>query len=132
VTTLVNAGRYEPARAVAKQAGLGTAAFSQPGSARPLTDAERDVVFCLAVLDVQTGVGGRWLGEPAMARGRFGRVRKAVSAGSGLWWAALRGELQALDMLDALDEAATLTAEVTAAHPELSFPQDILSRIGKG
>ena len=132
VTTLVNAGRYEPARAVAKRAGLPAAAFSQPGSARPLTDAERDLVFCLAVLDVQTGLGGRWLGEPAMARGRFARVRKAVTAGSGLWWAALRGELQALDMLDALDEAATLTQEVTSANPELAFPQDILSRIGKG
>lgn len=131
VTTLVNAGQYEPARRIAAEAGLGTAPATQPGATRPLTPGERDLVFCLAVLDVQTGGFGRPAGEPAMARGRFARVRRAVEAGSGLWWGALRGELQALDMLDARDEAQTLTADIEAAHPELALPPDILIRIGK-
>lgn len=131
LTTLVNAGRYDAARVVAAKSGLGAAPFTQPGITRAVTDAERDTIFCLAVLDVQTGFARRPLGEPAMARGRFSRVRQSTSAGSGLWWAALRGELQALDMLDALDEAAVLTADVEAAHPELQMPSDILARIGK-
>ena len=132
VTSLVNAGRYDAARAIAARAGLFTAGFTQPSVHRPLTESERDLVFALAVLDVQTGFAGRALGEPAMARGRFARVRHASEAGSPLWWAALRGELQALDMLDALDEAATLTADIEAAHPALQMPPDLLARIGKG
>jgi len=86
-------------------------------------------VFCLAILDIHPASGR---GEPATARGRFSRVRKSCNAGTGLWLAALRGELQALDMLDALDEAATLTADITATHPELELPPDILARIGRG
>ena len=131
LTSLVNAGRYDAARVVVERSGLGTAPYTQPGINRPMTDEERDTVFCLAVLDVQTGFARRPSGEPAMARGRFARVRKSAEPGTGLWWAALRGELQALDMLDALDEAATLTADVQAAHPDLELPPDILARIGK-
>ena len=131
LVTLVNTGRYDAARAGLGRSGLMTAAFTQPGITRPLTDTERDVVFCLAVLDVQTGFARRPVGEPAMARGRFARVRRSAEPGTGLWWAALRGELQALDMLDALDEAATLTADIEAAHPEFEMPADILARIGK-
>lgn len=132
LTTLVNAGRYHAARAVAVKSGLSDASFAQPGITRAMTDAERDAVFALAVLDVQTSLWGRRLEEPAIARGRFARVRQACAAGSGLWYAALRGELQALDMLEALDEAAALTADIEAAHPELQLPPDILARIGKG
>ncbi len=131
VTTLANAGRYVPARRIATESGLKTAAFSQPGITRPMSDSERDAVFALAVLDVQSDAVGRPLGEPAMARGRFARVRAAATAGSGLWIAALRGELQALDQLDAQNEAATLTADIEAAHPELQLPSDILVRVGK-
>ncbi len=130
--SLVNVGRYDAARAVVKRSGLGTAAFAQPGITRALSDEERDVVFCLAVLDAEIGVGQRPVGEPAMARGRFARVRKATPEGSGLWWAALRGELQALDLLDAQDEAAALTADVEATYPNLQLPADMLVRIGKG
>jgi hypothetical protein len=130
LTTLANAGRYDAARAVAKGSGLDTASFSQPGITRSMTDAERDAVFSLAVLDVQTD-GRRALGEPAMARGRFARVRAACPPGSGLWIAALRGELQALDMLDAIDEAAALTGDVEAAFPGVQLPPDILARVGK-
>ena len=130
LTTLANAGHYDAARAVAKGSGLDTASFSQPGITRPMTDAERDAVFSLAILDVQTD-GRRPVGEPAMARGRFARVRAACPPGSGLWIAALRGELQALDMLDAIDEAAALTRDVDAAFPDVPLPADILARIGK-
>lgn len=129
LVNLVNAGRYEDARAVARESGLGTAPFTQPVLARPMGEADRDVVFCLAMLDIQAGAGRS---EPATARGRFSRVRKSCKTGSALWISALRGELQALDMLDALDEAATLTADIEAAHPELALPPDILARIGKG
>ena len=131
LTTLTNAGRLDLARIVATESGLATASFSQPGITRPMTDAERDAVFSLAVLDVQTDWAGRAAGEPAMARGRFARVRAAAPPGSGLWLGALRGELQALDMLDALDEAATLTGDIEAAHPELQLPPDVLARLGR-
>ena len=131
VTTLVNAGQYDAARLIVARAGLGAASWTQPAIQRPMTDDERATVFCLAVLDVQTGFVGRPTGEPAMARGRFARVRKASPAGSDLWLAALRGELQALDLLDALDEAAALTADIKATHPDLVLPADILARVGK-
>ena len=131
LTTLTNAGRLDLARVVASESGLAAASFSQPGITRPMTEAERDAVFSLAVLDVQTDWAGRAAGEPAMARGRFARVRGAAVPGSGLWLGALRGELQALDMLDALDEAATLTGDIEAAHPEIQLPPDILARIGR-
>ena len=130
VTTLCNAGHHDSARQLASQAGLASAPFSQPGSTRPLTESERDAVFALAILDVQP-TSGRQRNEPAMARGRFARVRAFSPAGSGLWLAALRGELQALDQLDAMNEAATLTADVEAAYPEIQLPPDVLTRIGK-
>ena len=66
-----------------------------------------------------------------MARGRFARVRATCVPGSGLWLAALRGELQALDQVGALGEAATLTADIEAAYPEIQLPSDVLARIGK-
>ena len=129
VPKLVNAGQYGPARALAERSGLMAAPFARAGSTRPLSDAERDVLFCLGVLDVQSDRYGRATHDPAMARSRLARVRAACPPGAGLWWAALRGELQALDLLDALDEAATLTAELRAVHPDLAWPDDILSRI---
>ncbi len=131
VTALVNAGHYDAARAIVARSGLSTAPPFRPSLMRAITDEERDTMFCLAVLGVQPAPSREAGSEPAMARSRFGRVRKACPAGSGLWWASLRGELQALDMLDALDEAATLTADVEAAHPELQMPADMLARIGK-
>ena len=131
LTVLVNAGQYGQARAVARHSGFAEARISHPDSNQPLTAEQRDAVFCLGVLDVQAEPDGRPAGEPAMARGRFARVRRMCPVGSGLWLASLRGELQALDMLDAIDEAAALTADVQAANPELSLPPDILARIGQ-
>ena len=126
---LVNAGRYDAARDVVRRSNLGSTGFAQPGSVLPLTEGERDCLFFLAVLDAQIGSDGRAAGEPAMGRSRFARVRAATPPGSDLWWAALRGELQSLDLLEAQDEAATLTSELQATHPDLVLPDDIAVRI---
>ena len=129
VPVLVNAGQYGAARDLAERSGLMSARGADPAGTRPLTPPERDLMFCLGVLDVQTDAHGRATHDPAMGRGRLARVRKASEPGHGLWWAALRGELQGLDLMDALDEAAALTAELHAAHPSLPWPDDILARI---
>lgn len=126
---LVNAGRYDSAREVVRRSSLGSTGFAQPGSVLPLSENERDCLFFLAVLDAQISSDGRAAGEPAMGRSRFARVRAAAPPGSDLWWAALRGELQSLDLLEAQDEAAALTAGLQAAHPQLVLPQDIAVRI---
>lgn len=125
---LVNAGHHEAAREVVRCSNLATG-FAQPGSSLPLDAHERDCLFFLAVLDAQIGPDGRAAGEPALGRSRFARVRAATPPGSDLWWAALRGELQSLDLLGAQDEAAALTTEIAAAHPEWPLPDDIAARI---
>ncbi len=126
--SLVNAGQHDAARAVVRRSKLGTG-FAQPGNSLPLDVNERDCLFFLAVLDAQIGPDGRAAGEPAVGRSRFARVRAATPPGSELWWAALRGELQSLDLLGAQDEAAALTTEIAAAHPELRLPDDIAARV---
>lgn len=125
---LVNAGQHEAAREVVRRSDLATG-FAQPGSSLPLDAHERDCLFFLAVLDAQIGPDGRAAGEPAVGRSRFARVRAATPPGSDLWWAALRGELQSLDLLGAQDEAAALTTEIAGAHPEWPLPDDIAARI---
>jgi 2-polyprenyl-3-methyl-5-hydroxy-6-metoxy-1,4-benzoquinol methylase len=125
---LVSAGELDAAREVVRRSKL-EAGFAQPGSALPLDANERDRLFFLAVLDAQIGPDGRAVGEPAVGRSRFARVRAATPPGSDLWWAALRGELQSLDLLGAQDEAAALTAEIAATHPGLLLPDDIAARI---
>jgi len=126
---LVNAGQHGAARLVVRRSRLDSAAFARPGSATPLTDSERDCLFFLAVLDAQIGPDGCAAGEPAMGRSRFARVRAVAAPGSDLWWAALRGELQSLDLLDAQDEAAALTSGIRAEYPHLTLPDDIAARI---
>ena len=129
VPKLVNAGQYGAARQLAARSGLTGAPSANPALTRPLTPAERDVMFGLGVLDVQPDAQGRAAYDPAMGRARLARVRLGCTPGDGLWWAALRGELQGLDLMGALDEAAALTAELHAAHPGLPWPDDILARI---
>ena len=131
VTVLVNAGYYDQARAVTRNPSFASARISHLDSNQPLTVEQRDAVFCLGVLDVQATPDGQPAGEPAIARDRFARVRRLCPAGSDLWIASLRGELQALDMLGAIDEGAALTADVQATNPELPLPADILVRIGQ-
>ncbi len=128
LTEAVNAGHYTLAKDLARRAEIEHAAFAGPSSTHKLTIVERDAVFCLAVLGVQTTLLGRPLGEPAPARGRFARVRATCLAGDSLWWAALHGELQALDQMDAGEDAAALVREIGAAHPELALPDSMTRR----
>ncbi len=121
----VNAGHYSPARAFVRRHGLDQAGFAQPASTRNLTELERDTLFFLAVLDVQRDAAA----EPAQARSRFARVRATTPPGGGLWWAALNGELQALDLLDAQVDAARVVRQVVTAHPDLTLPPAIAARI---
>ncbi len=117
---LVNAGHYALAVAVAGQEAMWEAAFATD----PLGAADRDALFCLAVLDV----GGEPPGDAARARPRFARVRKATTPGEGLWWAALRGELQALDQLGDGLEAQRVTTLALAEAPG-DAPADIAARL---
>ncbi len=129
IVALVNAGAYPAARRLAAVHALFDAPFAAPASERPLAATERDVVFALAMLDVQPA-DGTHTPEPAMARGRFARVRAAATPGDGLWWSALRGETLALDRLDAREEATRLLREAASAHPALPLPPDLASRLG--
>ncbi len=125
---LINAGRHDAARALVRRHGLDRAADAQLGSSGALTPEQRDNLFFLAVLDVQIDLDGHPAGEPSRARDRFARVRTVTEPGSGLWWGALRGELQALDLLDAGTEAAALVREVQGRHPDLEPPDDLQQR----
>ncbi len=133
VPALVNAGKYGPARALALRSGLADAPFAQvgagqPGQDRTLAPADRDLLFFLAVAEVHLHGEGRTGTEPAVARARFARVRDNAEPGGGLWWAALRGEVQALNQLDAGDESEALLAEVNARHPGMAWPDDLAGR----
>ena len=119
---LVNAGHADAGRAVAQAGRLWDAPLD---AADP---AQRDVMFCLAVLDVGMDPAGRPLGDPARGRGRFARVREGTAPGSGLYWAAVRGELQALDLLGASEDGAALVA-VLAASGAGDVPDDVASRV---
>ena len=119
---LVNAGHYDLATTVATQEGLWDAALTAAG---PLDDSERDARFCLAVLDVCGAVPG----NPARARPCFARVRMAAAPADGLWWAALRGELQALDQLGRPEEARGVAAAALGDVPGEPVPADIAVRL---
>ena len=120
---LVNAAYYDLAAAVADAEALWDAAFTVAG---PTDDSERDALFCLAVLDVCGSVPG----NAGRARARFARVRAAAAPGGGLWWAALRGELQSLDQLGKLDEARDVTAAALEDDAAGPVPTDIAARLG--
>ena len=129
VVALVNSGDYPAAAAIA-------ATLSPPNSAaRPLTVLERGVTFCLAVLDVQPPAP-----DFSRAQQRFAEVRHALRPGGvvvlqggeplpGLYWAAFRGELQALAMSAGWAAAEARRASVLAvlAVPETDVPADLLS-----
>ncbi len=119
---LVNAGHYALAATVAAQEGLWDATLAGAG---PLGETERDLLFCLAVLDVC----GELPGDAARAGSCFARARAAASPGGGLWWAALRGELQALDQLGRLEEAQGVAAAALGAVPGEPVPADIAMRL---
>ncbi len=119
---LVNAGRLGLARTM-----LAGGSLSAPTD---LSDpAMRDRLFYLAMLDAEI-VDGRAGGDPTRAAPRFAAVRAVCVPGDGLWGAALRGELQALDLQGRQKDAATLVHDLRAAHPAIDWPADILIRIG--
>jgi len=119
---LVNTGRLSLARTM-----LASGTMVAPTD---LSDpAERDRLFFMAMVDAEI-VDGRPAGDPARAIPRFAAVRAATAPGSGLWMAALRGELQALDLQGRQKEAAGRVREVTVAHPVVTLTPDILVRIG--
>lgn len=128
VIRFINAGRHDLARSVLLRTGLDRAPWADPGRMDPLTTEERDNLFFLAVLDAQIAPEGGPAGEPALARMRFARVRAATPPGTGLWWAALGGEFQALDLLDLGHDAVALVHEVQAAHPTLPVPDSLQER----
>lgn len=118
---LVNAGHHALAAELAAQERMWDAAFA---AADPLPEADRDALFCLAVLDVSSNAPG----NPGRARPRFARVREAAPPGGGLWWAALRGELQALDQLgDGLE--ARRIAGLALDQAGDALPPDIAVRL---
>lgn len=119
---LVNAGRYPAAAAFAGSVGLDRLLAPKPGQA--LSAEERDALFCMGVMDVQPQ------GQPRRALGRFALVRTATAAGSDLWFAALRGELQGLDMLNEPAQARQLAGDLVRLRPNVTFPPDILARLG--
>ena len=119
---LVNAGRVAAGRAAAEAGRLWDA---------PLDAAEseaRDILFCLAVLDVGMDGDGRPVGDPARGRARFARVRDAAAPGSGLYWAAVQGELQALDLLGEADDGLAVAASAAAAGTD-GMPDDVAARL---
>ena len=119
---LVNAGHAAAGRAVAEAGRLWDA---------PLDAAEaeeRDNLFCLAVLDVGMDGEGRPVGDPARGRARFARVRDAAAPGGGLYWAAVQGELQALDLLGEADAGLPGAASAAAAGTD-GMPDDVAARL---
>ncbi len=94
---LVNAGHYQLATAVSAANNFDTLGWSDPDVTAPRSNAERDALFCLAVLDSQST-------EAALierSRGRFRRVLLLLGNGddsgapAGLFEAARRGEAAA-------------------------------------
>jgi hypothetical protein len=122
---LVNAQHYRLARDLADAEGLRADAPEPPRDASP-----RDALFALGVLDVQKG------GDPARAARMFAAVRdslrttpsEAIPPEHGLYWAALRGGLEAAARLGDRASEAALREEALAAcggNPAL-VPDELL------
>ncbi len=95
---LVNAGRHEMAVALVDGSGFLSASPSGLG---------RDAVFCRAILALQPG------GDLERARSDFAWVRRDLAAvpqalPSDLFWAAVRGEWQALQRIEQFGSATIL------------------------
>ena len=96
--TLVNAAHYDLARALAERL---------PELSAPLAQQGRDAIYCRAMLALQPPA------DPAHAHTNFAWLREQfMQSGKPtdmpLFWSALRGEAQALDMLDRHDDAVAL------------------------
>ena len=116
LVTLVNAGRYEDATSFAEATGLLRAPWTDPppgSEAEPLSEAERNTLFCLAVLEMRDPD----LDVCARALWRFHVVRLQIAAraqqpsGRDLYWSAVRGQIQALCRLGFADRVAELLTD---------------------
>jgi SAM-dependent methyltransferase len=128
LVTLVNAGHHDLGAAFAEASGLQQAWPADPppeADTRSLTEIERDVLFCLAILDMRA----QDLDVCARALRRFEQVRRQITAcfkpgtAGELYWSAVRGEVQALTRLGLADRIRPLLleAEAEAGQP----PDDI-------
>ena len=107
---LVHAGRYAEAGAVTDAC---------PWLGDPDRADAAEPVFCRAIVQLQPG------GDVAAARAGFARVR-ALTTPSDLYWAALRGELQALGLLGQRDMADALRLDIAAGMREgVEVPPDL-------
>jgi hypothetical protein len=127
LVTRVNAGDFDAARPFAE---IIAAQPYATDTEAPLTPGQRDALFALAVLDVQSG------GDPSRARARFARVRLAATPRDGepapdLLWAAMRGELQAVTMVEGAAAAEThrRTLLTAARDRSLEIPVDLVTPI---
>ncbi len=95
LAALTNGEHYALARQVAGDEGLwaDTAAIREPGSDAELGPHTADLVFCLAVVDVQVG------GDAERALAGFSRLAEALPEGHPLKQAAEDGESVALNRL---------------------------------
>ena len=120
----VNAGHYDLAQAILDGAKL-TGAEGLPDDA-----LGRDVLFCMAVLKGRLGADGRPVGDPAEAARLFAGARKRTPPSESVFWAALRGELQALDSQGLQHEAARVAAAAAeqAGLTDADVPEDVLRR----
>jgi hypothetical protein len=124
LVALVNAGHHALGVALADAIGLQQAPWANPtydADPSSLTDEQRDALFCLAVLDLH----GSEPGACERAVRRFALVRRHVVASGTLdargqaYWAAVQGEMQALERLGLPDQVAHLLA---AARAEAGAP----------
>jgi SAM-dependent methyltransferase len=105
---LVNGGHYPLARRLADLTGFDTTAWADPNVATPRSDLQRDALFCLAMLDLQSDD----MDVMERSRARFNRVKQMLetpdghSGPEGLFAAAGRGEVAALERLGHHDGAA--------------------------
>jgi SAM-dependent methyltransferase len=113
---LVNAGHYVLAMKLADVSAFQTRAWADPDATIPRSETERDALFGLAVLDSQSDE----ISVIERSRGRFNRIRQMLETPDGhggpegLFAAAVRGELAALERLGQRDSAAAASGAPSA------------------
>lgn len=122
---LVNAGDYAGARPAAAEIERLDAARRRDS---PLSVNERDALFALGVLNLQPG------GKPKLALASLSRARVALTPAGGqapaaLFWAALRGEIQATAAVMNAKAADQLRLRVLAevGRPATEVPADLIA-----
>ena len=119
LTGLTNTGRLDLAARLVAEWDVGAAQLDGVGTETALSDAERDAMHSLAILDLG--------GDETLARAerRFARLRVGLPVG-GLWWSALRGECVAADRQGRTGHTDGLLAEA----PRDGMPEDLAVRAG--